>query len=460
MIKEKFEMRKFLITFSTLGVILLAVFLLMQITRPRQPQVTQQSVPIEIEPDAVVFPEPPPGAIVFDLKYRGLSGEKDELRYNSFWGFGNSPNDTPFLTDLKKNIKDYEAIYNPYFKGAEWSAAELKDNKVVALYIDLNADGKVSDNEKILPLQNSETSPYNRTEFVTPDFIMNTRDNHQVPFRTLLQATFYGQSRPQFMWSPSCVLEGTSTIYGQPAKLILFANGFTGSFEDFGNSSYSLQSGKEQTDSNVSRTMLSSIVNLNGQFYNLKFNGHHGKNSAVRAILTEYTGQTGSLTTQLVGDTGLEAQLSSATIAGTKDTTVQFNLASEQAKLPTGFYQLKRGYVTYSMENSDKWRLDFQDGPEFTIDADKASNVELGKPVLTISAVEEDKRYQSDVKEQTVYPEGTNIYISRIIKGKGGELYGRFSQIPQNSGYKDIEPELKIIDSEGKEVAAAKVKYG
>jgi hypothetical protein len=262
------------------------------------------------------------------------------------------------------------------------------------------------------------------------------------------------------MWSPSCVLEGTSTIYGQPAKLILFANGFTGSFEDFGNSSYSLQSGKEQTDSNVSRTMLSSIVNLNGQFYNLKFNGHHGKNSAVRAILTEYTGQTGSLTTQLVGDTGLEAQLSSATIAGTKDTTVQFNLASEQAKLPTGFYKLKRGYVTYSMENSDKWRLDFQDGPEFTIDADKASNVELGKPVLTISAVEEDKRYQSDVKEQTVYPEGTNIYISRIIKGKGGELYGRFSQIPQNFGYTDIEPEIKIIDSEGKEVVAAKIKYG
>ncbi|MHC4436073.1 MAG: hypothetical protein ACYS3S_01845, partial [Planctomycetota bacterium] len=118
-----------------------------------------------------------PGAIVFDLKYRGLSGEKDELRYNSFWGFGGGPHETPFLSDLKKKIKDFETVYNPNFVGAEWSAVEIKDNKVVALYIDLNTDGKVSDNEKILPIQNPESSSYDRTEFVTPDFVMKTRDN-------------------------------------------------------------------------------------------------------------------------------------------------------------------------------------------------------------------------------------------------------------------------------------------
>ena len=87
--------------------------------------------------------------------------------------------------------------------------------------------------------------------------------------------------------------------------------------------------------------------------------------------------------------------------------------------------------------------------------------MELGKPVLSISAVEEDKRYQNDVKEQTVYSEGTNVFISRIIKGKVGELYGRFSQQDENSrSYKAIEPEIRIVDSEGKEVVAAKIKYG
>jgi len=453
-------MKKIIVGLLILFVVILAVFLLMQSSETQQQQVAQQAAPTETEPEAMVFPEPPPGAIVFDMKYRGLSGEKDELRYNSFWGFGGGAHDTPFIADLKKNVKHYEAVYNPYFKGAEWSAAELKDNKVVALYIDLNADGKVSDNEKILPIQNSEPSSYNRIEFVTPDFLMTTRDNQQVPFCALLQATFYGQSRPQFMWSPSCVLEGTSIINGRPAKLILFTD-FTGSFKDFGRSSYSLQIGKEQTGSHIPRDMLSSIINHNGQFYNVEFNGRHGKNSAVRAILTEYKGDTGNLTTQLTGDTNLQAELTSANIAGSKDSTVQFNLGSEQAKLPTGSYKLNRGYVNYSVDNDDKWRLDFKEGPEFTIDADKTCNVELGKPALTISAVEESKRYQSDDKEQTVYPEGTNIYISRIIKGKEGELYGRFSQINENSrGYSAIEPELKIVDSEGKEVAAAKIKYG
>jgi hypothetical protein len=124
-------------------------------------------------------------------------------------------------------------------------------------------------------------------------------------------------------------------------------------------------------------------------------------------------------------------------------------------------YKLNRGYIHYSDDKGDKWRLDFQKGPEFAIDAEKTCNVELGKPVLSISAVEENKRYSSDVKEQTTYPEGTNIYISRIIEGKEGELCGRFSQLNKSSrNYAAIEPELKIVDSEDKEVAAAKIKYG
>jgi len=341
LIKEKFYMKKFLIAFLILGVILLlAILLLRQSSGPQQQQAAQQPTTTEAEPEATTFPEPPPGAIVFDLKYRGLSGEKDELRYNSFWGFGGNPNDTPFLIDVKKNVKDFEAAYNPYFKGAEWSVAEIKDNKVVALYIDLNADGKVSDNEKILPIQDSEPSPNDRTEFVTPDFVMNTQDNHQVKFRALLQAAYYGLAGHQFMWSPSCVLEGTSTINGQKTKLILYTNGFTGSFKDFGRSSISLLNDNEETGRYVSRDILSSIINHNGQFFNTEINGSHEKGGKVRVVFTEYTGDTGNLTTQLIGSTNLKAELNSANIAGTKDTTVQFNLGSEQVKLPTGSYKL------------------------------------------------------------------------------------------------------------------------
>jgi hypothetical protein len=414
---------------------------------------------VEVEPEVTKFPEPPPGAIVFDMEYRGLSGKPDEMRYNSYWGFGHSPAKTPFLTEVRKNVKDIQAVYNPNFKDAEWSAVEIKDKKAVALYVDLDADGKVSDNEKITPIQSTEFSSHNETEFVTPDFIMKTQENHEVPFRALLQV-YDQQELPQCMWSPSCVLKGTSTVDGQLAKLILFSNGFTGSFEQFGRSSFSLQTGKQETGSYIPRQMLSSIINCEGQFYNVNFNGRHGKNSKVRAILTKYIGAIGQLTVALSSDGDLKSELDSATISGNKDNTVNFSIPNNQSMLPVGDYKLNRVYVRYGTKDDNEWRLSFTDGQEFTINANQTCELKPGKPVLTVSAVDENKRYQSDVKEQTTYTEGASIYISRKITGKCGEIYGRFSQKQGSSGYADIVPEIKIVDSDGKEVAAAKIKYG
>ena len=443
-------MKKNLLAAFILG-LLVAVVLILFLRKPE----------VETKPEATNFPEPPPGAIVFDMEYHGLSDKPDELRYNSYWGFGQSPAETPFLAEVKKNAKDIEEVYNPNFKGAEWSAVEIKNKQAVALYFDLNADGKLSSNEKILPVKNSESMPDNRTEFVTPDFVMTSRDGSQVQFRALLQVSFYGQqSRPNFMWSPSCVLEGTSTINGKPAKLILYSNGFTGSFEDFGGSSLSLLTGKQETGSYVPGQTLSSIFNYEGQFYNMKFNGRYGKNSKVRSILTKYTGAIGQLTVALSSDGDLKSELDSATISGNKDNTINFSIPNNQSMLPVGDYKLNRGYIRYGVKDDNEWRLSFTEGPEFTINTNQMCELKPGKPVLTVSAVDENKRYQNDVKEQTTYADGANIYISRKITGKSGELYGRFSQRQENSVYTDIEPEIKIVDSEGKEVVAAKIKYG
>ena len=121
-------MKKFLVGFLILAFALVATFFIMQSSMTQQQQAAQQPTAIDTQADREVtdFPEPPPGAIVFDMKYRGLSGEKDELRYNSYWGYGGNSKDTPFLANVKKNAKDIEAVYNPNFKGAEWSAVEIK----------------------------------------------------------------------------------------------------------------------------------------------------------------------------------------------------------------------------------------------------------------------------------------------------------------------------------------------
>ena len=68
---------------------------------------------------AAHFPEPPPGAIVFDMKYRGLNGRKDDLPYQGSWAFQASKNDPSYLAFLeilrKRNITGLHPVFNPRF---------------------------------------------------------------------------------------------------------------------------------------------------------------------------------------------------------------------------------------------------------------------------------------------------------------------------------------------------------
>jgi hypothetical protein len=260
------------------------------------------------------------------------------------------------------------------------------------------------------------------------------------------------------MWSPSCVLEGTSKINGKQIKMILFANGFKGQFSELGSSAYYLDNDDKEIGQNVSRQSLSSIINYNGQFYNLMFDGTHEKDKTIQVMLEKYTGTSGELALKLSANSDIPATLSTASIASSKGKPIYFNISSEQTKLPTASYKLNSGYINYGPENN-KWRLNFTQGPEFTIDTDQTSTVELGKPTLSVSAIDESKRYQSDVKEQTVYSKGTTILLSRKVTGVAGELYGYFWQQNSKSSV-SIKPEIKITGPDGKEIASAEMEYG
>ena len=257
-------MKRLLIGFLVVACLAIGTLAVMQSSDTQPKEVCQPPAPVEPEVGHEVAdsPEPAPGAIVFDMKYRGLGGGKDELRYNSYWGFGMSvKTDTTFIKDVKKKTEGVETVYNSYFKGAEWAAVEVKGTRLTAFYFDLDADGKLSDDEKILPTHTQNFTSSSRTEFVTPDFVMNTKDGKKMPFRALLQVAFYGSSsRSQCMWSPSCILEGTSTIADKPTKLILYASGFSGSFKEFGRGSYSLLPADEQTGRNIPRQSASHKV--------------------------------------------------------------------------------------------------------------------------------------------------------------------------------------------------------
>jgi hypothetical protein len=406
----------------------------------------------------------PPGAAVFEMKYRGLSEPDDPLSYRSYWGFG-APGDgagerDPFVLTVKNQVKECTLVYNRSLPKTQWSVVELKDKKPIAFYFDLNADGKLSDNEKFLPAASSGSRfgyPY---AFITSDFLIRPDDQREIPFRVMLVANDYG-GRLSYMWSPCCILEGQATLAGQPMRLVLFSNGFGGSFTEFGQCSITLVPAEQKLEGYLPRSTLSSLIYHQSTFYHLKSQGVHAKDSAIRVVMEKDTTPTSQVAIDVAGQEGLKTRLTGIRLQGAQDASIQLYLNSTQPILPVGQYKVSYGYISYGVQSNNEWNVNFDNGPLFDIKAAETTRVSLGQPALSIKAIEEKDRYVEGAKERSTYAKGTSIYLSPQIKGKAGEVYMRFAQRTGGSNNPtDVKPHIAIRDPDGKTVAWADMEYG
>ena len=356
---------------------------------------------------------------------------------------------------VKKVAGEIKTVYNPNFKGAEWSAVELAGDKPVAFYFDMNANGKFADNEKILPA--GEPDKYGQVEFVTPDFMMTTDDGSKIPFRVLLRARKGGNS----MWSPSCVLQGASTINDKNVRMLLFCNGPDGRFTQFGRGSYSLvEEEPNEGHGRVSHQTLSSLINYDDQFYRLRFLKSAEKDGPMRLVLEKDTSPTGQLVVKLTGREALKARLGSVRITGSRDSTISFSVSGDKGiELPAGEYKIASGSIYYSSQKDDEWQVSFSGEQEVEIKGGEQSTSELGEPKVLVSALDQKDRYRSNAEEKAVYAKGTKIFLSPKVKGKSGELYSRFRR-KESRRHVDVCPTVEITDSDGKQIVSSKMEYG
>ena len=419
---------------------------------------TEQPTIPWIKPDPNAFSQAEPNQVVFDMTYRGLSGVKDPLFLQSFWGIGTYEleTDPAFIKALKdKGIGPLHLVYNARFRGAQWSAVELRGKRPVAFYLDLDANGKVTANERLTP---TPTEQKDVVDFVTPDFCMTTEEGSRVPFRVLLRTQRYGRSELNCMWSSACVLEGESTLEGQPAKLILSPYGPSGAYErygQYGQSMVGLAVGPEQGQ--VERASLSSLIRHQGQFYQLRVQSNTSR-QAVRVLLARDVSPRGKLVVGVACENDPDARLPWARITGGEG-SIHLNLRQDEEELPVGKYRLERGQIAWS-SGETSWRCDFQKGPEFDVAAAQETRVRLGQPKLMVRVVPEDKRYEENTQSQSVYVQGARIYITRQVQGMTGEEYGRFSKKGVENWYQDVKPQIRITDPDGKEVIAKPMEYG
>lgn len=422
--------------------------------RPSKPKVRSTRPLSELE-------ELPEGSIVFDLSYLGLDGTDDDIQYNSYSGYGQPRReDTPFIKDVKKSEGDIHIVYNRDFGNSELSAIKVSDRKAVMFYFDLDGNGKLSENEKLLPVSYIERSYSSTSEFVTPDFELKTSDGRVVPFRALLQVGFYGSDHPQMMWSPACVLQGSGSIKGKPVRLTIFTNGFRGNFDRFSSCRYSIVPEDEYSPKQVAnlRNSLSSLINYERVFYRVKLFGSNEKDKVFKVALIEDTSPRGTISVKIDSNNTLKTKLEYATVVG-KDATINFNIGSGQSELPVGDYVLSRGKLGYGIENDREWSAEFSEGPGFVIKHDKEFVIKLGKPVLSVRAIDYNKRYRSDVKERSEFKKGIKIHLEPKIRGMAGELYGRIQYVDGDRRV-DNPPTIQILDPDGAVFASKTLEYG
>ena len=451
-------MKRVLTAGGVVAVLIVGALLLVWNSRPSPPPPAKPAEATHSAPEQrKKEPDPGPDSVVFEMTYRPIDSADDPLSYRSSWGFGRSDEDDPFLQAVRRRVDECVPVYNGVLPHSAWAAVEVEEGEPVALYFDIDANGKVSADEKFLPARTAKQTNRQYT-FFTSDFLIR-REGKAFPFRLMLQGNRYGGNL-SFMWSPSCVLDGEAPLAGQRMKLFLYADGPGGSFTEFRRSSFALLPAEEELPRYVPRHVLSSLIHQDGRFYRVRFLGSYADGDTLQAALTPDTSPTGQVVVEIVGTETLDAELSSAVIEGTTDETVHLRISGPHSTFPVGGYQLSSGQVRYGTAE-ESWSASISDGPPFTIEADRDSRLELGGPALAVRAIRQQDRYRTNAEERDTFGSGDTAYFEPRITGKGGEIFTRFSMRTDATGRrKDVEPHLTIVDSQGRQVVATDLEYG
>lgn len=390
---------------------------------------------------------PGPDAIVFQMKYRGLGDHDDDPRYSSSsWFSGQGHEETEFLQTVRSRIEHVHAVFNPHLKGAEWAALELhhEGGSPVALYLDVNADGKLDEADRILPKEGPDAR--GRIVFITPDFMITNDKGVETPWRLRLECGASGY----VSWMPSCVLEGQAIIKGRDVTLQLFAPELSGPFTEFGKSDYKL---RETTAKNGARLDLSRLITYGGDFYRVRFLEDPEQPRTIRTVLDKDCGPTGRFAIRITGANNLKTVFDSGRITDVSGDKIRLRVRS--TLLPKGAYRLDSGSISYGLQDTKERGLYFTSGSAFSIKADKMTYLRIGKPRMMVSAVAYKDRYSPDIEERFSYSKGAVVFLSPRVEGARGEKYGRFTARGVN-----VEPTVEILDSAGTRVASGKMEYG
>ena len=399
------------------------------------------------------------GPLTLALQYRALGPGTDRNYLRSFWGFGTTEQaESDFTKAIDPGEDSIVYVQNSRLGAASWCALQYRDSEPVAFYIDLNGDGELSDDEILKP-QKGEDWGTSVWDFITPDFIIPTGDNGARPYRYLIRVQFYSDNRPNCMWASLCAWEGEFQVGDANYAFILLDGNLNGDFQEFGQDYYALN---QITDgqSGMNSQTLSRLLPIGDLYANLSIqNQPASKDEPMEVVLTKDTSPQGSLELAVAGLDSEDAELQTMRIVDADDSAIVFMLQrSSQASLPARRYQLQRANLTLSKDDRF-WNMSISGGPTFAVSPDRPARIVMGDPNLAVTARQEKDRYRPDIQDDlTTCKVGEDVYLSRVVTGQAGETYGQVAV--SGDEYKRHEPQVRIVNADGEEIATGAMEYG
>lgn len=391
-----------------------------------------------------------PGAVVFDLQYRGLEiGDKENFPAGRLvMKFAQ----TAFIQNLGMPKKGFVQFSVEPLKDSTEGALEYEGKTVKALYLDLDCDGKVGPGEKLNPIFDPNGKD-GICHFLSSDFTLNLDKGRKSPYRILARAKYYSAT-PQVGLTCFCLWEGEAKVGDSVTTLRLMDDDLNGSFTDFGADTIHLATGPLSQFKNtpVPSERLSSLVQLNKTFYQLRLSGEGSKEKPLRAVLWKDPSPTGKLAVKQVH--GQEMKFQKATLASIEMPSARFEINGPDTEIPEGRYRIESGELAFGPRDAGK--ISVINVPECRIVGGRTIELELEKPEkVNLMAIEESYRSSSLTKGKAFFPRNTDLYLTAKLVGAQGEEYRDFYE--RSADGKSLvhpKPHLQILGPDGKDVVS------